>query len=78
MKRAQLLGIGIAAVAGLGAFVGMQSIIKQPPPQLKVEKTVNSTQVLVAQTAMGLGSTAVEAKTCNAMANAIWRRTTRN
>lgn len=61
MKRAQLLGIGIAGVAGLAAFVGMQSIVKQPPPKIMTKETVESTQVLVAQTAISLGSTATEA-----------------
>lgn len=61
MKRAQLLGIGIAGIAGLAAFVGMQSIVKQPPPKLVVKEKVDSTQVLVAQTPIGLGSAATEA-----------------
>ena len=60
MKRAQLLGIGVAGVAGLAAFVGMQSIVRQPPPKLVVKEKVNSTQVLVAQTQIGLGSIAGE------------------
>ncbi len=61
MKRAQLLGIGIAGAAGLAAFVGMQSIVKQPPPKIITKETVESTQVLVAQTPIALGSTATEA-----------------
>ncbi|MFT5502230.1 MAG: pilus assembly protein CpaB [Woeseiaceae bacterium] len=61
MKRAQLLGIGIAGIAGIAAFVGMQSIVRQPPPKLIVKEQINSTQVLVAQTSIGLGSVANEA-----------------
>lgn len=61
MKRAQLLGIGIAGVAGLAAFLGMQSLVKQPPPKIVTKATVDSTQVLVAQTSIPLGGTASEA-----------------
>src|SRR6056297_566645 len=61
MKRAQLLGIGIAGVAGLAAFFGMQTLVKQPPPKIVQKEAVNSTQVLVAQTAIGLGTSATEA-----------------
>lgn len=61
MKRAQVLGIGIAGIAGLGAFIGMQSLVKAPPPKIMTKATVDSTQVLVAQTSIGLGSTASEA-----------------
>ena len=61
MKRAQLFGIGIAGVAGLAAFVGMQSLVNLPAPVVQQTEVVNSTQVLVAQTAIGLGSSANEA-----------------
>jgi pilus assembly protein CpaB len=61
MKRAQLFSIGIAGVAGLAAFVGMQSLVDQPAPVVQQKEMVNSTQVLVAQTAIGLGSSASEA-----------------
>ena len=71
MKRAQLLGIGIAGIAGLAAFVGMQSLVRQPPPKLIVKETVNSTQVLVAQTNIGLGSIAAES-------NFIWQEWPKN
>jgi pilus assembly protein CpaB len=61
MKRAQLFGIGIAGVAGLAAFVGMQSLVDQPTPVVQRKEVVDSTQVLVAQTAIGLGTAANEA-----------------
>jgi pilus assembly protein CpaB len=56
MKRAQLLGIGIAAISGLGAFVGMKTLVSQSPNTIIQRETVDSTEVLVAQTAIGLGS----------------------
>lgn len=61
MKRAQLLGIGIAGIAGLAAFIGMKSLVNQPPPKIVQKERVDSTEVLVAQTAIGLGSRATEA-----------------
>ena len=61
MKRAQLLCIGIAAIAGLGAFIGMKSLTNRPPPKIVQKETVNSTEVLVAQTSIGLGSSATAA-----------------
>jgi len=56
MKRAQLLGIGIAGVAGLAAFIGMKALVNRPPPVVQQKEVVDSTQVLVAQTAIGLGT----------------------
>ena len=61
MKRAQLFGIGIAGVAGLAAFVGMQSIMNSSPGSIIVKETVDSTRVLVAKTAIQLGSRATAA-----------------
>jgi pilus assembly protein CpaB len=60
MKRAQLLGIGIAAISGLGAFIGMKSLVYSPNTIIQKE-TVDSTDVLVAQSAIGLGSSATAA-----------------
>ena len=60
MKRAQLIGIGIAVLAGGVAFVGMQGLINQPPPVITKTETVNATQVLVAKTDLGLGGLATE------------------
>ncbi len=61
MKRAQLLGIGIAAIAGLGAFIGMKTLTNRPPPKIVQKETIDSTEVLVAQTAIGLGTSATAA-----------------
>lgn len=60
MKRAQLIGFGIAGVAGLAAFLGMKTMMHQPPPPTLVEEQVDSAQVLVAATEIGLGTTAAE------------------
>jgi pilus assembly protein CpaB len=56
MKRAQLLGIAIAGVCGLGAFFGVMSLIGNKQTRVvKEEVTTNTTQVLVARTEIGLG-----------------------
>jgi pilus assembly protein CpaB len=60
MKRAQLIGFGIAGVAGVAAFVGMKSMVQPPPPPVVQKEVVNSTQVLVAATSIGLGTSATE------------------
>ena len=56
MKRAQLLGVAIAGVCGLGAFFGVMSLIGNKQTRVvKEEVTTNTTQVLVARTEIGLG-----------------------
>lgn len=55
MKRAQLLGIAIAAVCGLGAFFGVMSLVSKPTRVVREEVTTNTTQVLVAKNEIGLG-----------------------
>jgi len=55
MKRAQLLGVAIAGVCGLGALFGVMSLISKPTRVVKEEVTTNITQVLVARTEIGLG-----------------------
>ena len=55
MKRAQLLGVAIAGVCGLGAFFGVMSLVKQPAKVVREEVVTNVTQVLVAKTEIGLG-----------------------
>ena len=55
MKRAQLLGVAIAGVCGLGAFFGVMSLVNKPTRVVKEEVTTNTTQVLVARTEIGLG-----------------------
>ncbi|HJU32967.1 MAG TPA: Flp pilus assembly protein CpaB [Hyphomicrobiaceae bacterium] len=55
MKRAQLLGVAVAGVCGLGAFFGVMSLIRQPTKVVREEVTTNTTQVLVARGEIGLG-----------------------
>lgn len=57
MKKGQLLGISIAAVAGLGAFVLMRGVVNQPVRENTVEVRVDATEVLVAASAIDLGAT---------------------
>lgn len=61
MKRAQILGISIALIAGAAAFVGMRTLVKQPPPRIVEEKHIDSVKVLVASDAIGLGTKATPA-----------------
>jgi pilus assembly protein CpaB len=58
MKRAQLIGITIALVAGGAAFLGMQLMVAPKPPQVVQEKTIDSVRVLVASDTIGLGERA--------------------
>jgi pilus assembly protein CpaB len=58
MKRAQLLGVAIAGVCGLGAFFGVKSLVNKPARIVTQEVTTNTTQVLVAKTDIGLGQVA--------------------
>jgi pilus assembly protein CpaB len=60
MKRAQLIGIAVAGVCGLGAFLLMKSIVAKPR-EVHREVHTNSTEVLVARAEMGLGTQATEA-----------------
>lgn len=60
MKRAQLIGLGIAGVAGVLAFVMVKGMVTKPPKVVKQEVTVNSTKVLVARVDIGLGQIANE------------------
>ena len=53
MKRAQLIGISIAGVSALLAFVMVKGMLNKPTEEKRVE--VNSTQVLVARADIGLG-----------------------
>ena len=55
MKRAQLLGVAIAGVCGLGAFYGVLNLVNKPARVVTQEVTTNTTQVLVAKTEIGLG-----------------------
>jgi pilus assembly protein CpaB len=55
MKRAQLIGISIALVAGVLAFVMMRGIVNKPQKVIVTEQ-VNATEVLVARSDIGLGT----------------------
>src|SRR4249920_3737680 len=55
MKRAQLLGVAIAGVCGLGALFGVMNLVNKPTRVVREEVTTNTTQVLVARTDIGLG-----------------------
>lgn len=59
MKRGQLIGIAIAGVCGLGAFVLAKNIVTKPR-EIKVERQVNSTEVLVARANIALGQITTE------------------
>lgn len=59
MKKAQLIGIAIAGVCGVGAFVGMQKLTSKPQVVQREVRT-NIAEVLVARADMGLGSIASE------------------
>ncbi len=56
MKKAQIIGISIAGVAGILAFVLMGTMVKAPPKPTIVEKTVDAVQVLVARSDIPLGT----------------------
>ncbi len=60
MKKAQMIGVGIAAVCGIGAFVVMKKFV-QPPKVMTKELQVNTAEVLVAKQDLGLGHIANEA-----------------
>lgn len=59
MKRAQLIGMTIAIVAGALAFFMMRGIVNKPQ-KVVVTEQVNTTEVLVARSDMGLGVVANE------------------
>lgn len=57
MKKAQLIGIAIAGVCAVGAFVGMRSIVNKPAPVVMQREVNTSTvEVLVAKADIGLGA----------------------
>jgi pilus assembly protein CpaB len=60
MKRAQIIGIGVAASTGLIAFMMIQSLVNKPQVEKTVEVQVKSTDVLVARADIGLGQIANE------------------
>lgn len=58
MKKAQLIGISVAGVAGLLAFFVMKGIVNKAPKVKTTKVEVNTTEVLVAKTDIGLGTIA--------------------
>ncbi len=59
MKKGQLIGIAIAGVCGVGAFIGMQKLTTKPQVVQREVRT-NVSEVLVARTDLGLGAIASE------------------
>jgi len=60
MKRAQIIGISVAAIAGLAAVVLVQRMVNKPVQTKIVETTINSTEVLIARVDIGLGQVATD------------------
>jgi pilus assembly protein CpaB len=60
MKRAQVIALAVAGVAGLGAAYFISTLVQPPPPPTVVEKQVNTTQVLVAASDISIGQTVNE------------------
>jgi pilus assembly protein CpaB len=58
MKRPQLIGIAVAATAGIMAFVMVRGMVNKPPVEKTVEVKVQQSEVLVARTDIGLGQVA--------------------
>ena len=61
MKRAQVIALAVAGVAGLGAAYFISSLVQPAPAPVLVEQKVNSTQVLVASSDISIGATVNEA-----------------
>lgn len=59
MKRAQMIGIAIAGVCGLGAFFLAKNIVTKPR-EVKVETHTNTMEVLVARANISLGQITTE------------------
>lgn len=55
MKRPQIIGLAVAATAGLLAFFMVSGLVNKPPVEKTVEVKVESGDVLVARTDIGLG-----------------------
>jgi pilus assembly protein CpaB len=55
MNRAQLIGVAIAAVCGIGAFVGVRSLVDKPAAVVREEVVTKTAQVLVARRDISLG-----------------------
>lgn len=56
MKKAQLIGFGVAGIAAILAGIMLKSVLNTKPKETKVVETlVNATEVLVARADIGLG-----------------------
>ncbi len=58
MKRAQLLGFGVAGAAALLAFVTAKNFVKPPPAPIVKQEQIKATEVLVASADISLGQIA--------------------
>ncbi len=56
MKKAQIIGLSIALVAGGAAFYGMKNAMGTKPQTVIQKETINAVAVLVAKTEIGLGA----------------------
>lgn len=61
MKKAQLIGYGIAGVAALVAVGGMYKVMNRPQQKIVQTEVVDAVQVLVARADIGLGSVTTDA-----------------
>ena len=59
MKKAQIIGMAIAGICGVGAFIGMQKLVAKPQVVQREIKT-NLDEVLVARADLGLGAIATD------------------
>ncbi|MDX2259735.1 MAG: Flp pilus assembly protein CpaB [Hyphomicrobiaceae bacterium] len=55
MKKAQLIGLAVAGIAGFAAFVMMKGIVNQKPTTKTMPVFVDATEVMVAAKDIGLG-----------------------
>lgn len=63
MKKAQLIGVSVAGVSAVLAFVVMKAFVKAPEPQKpQVQTELNTTKVLVARTEISLGQIASDSQ----------------
>lgn len=56
MKKAQIVGLAIAGVAGLAAFMMTRQMVDREPQTMTREVTINTTKVLVARANIPLGT----------------------
>lgn len=61
MKRVQVIAVSVALGAAALAFIVATSFVQPPPAPITVEKTVNSTEVLVAGADIAVGQIVSEA-----------------